>query len=446
MTDREFEQVVIKTIYANPTVAGKITPMLDETWFLDPDHKYIAKAIIKHNAAWGECPNAIEVKRALTDERSVAEFDTCMTIPDENVNTPYILKEIEEFVRRRMVKRVNDMAMEYCRTGNIKISLADEMATAESFTFDDKLGVDFLDEPNFLFDGIVANEKIFPMGVQTMDDMIGGGVHENSLVLLMSQTNAGKTLIQCSMAASMLLAGKKVLYLTFEDPELKIYQRIAQNLMDLTQNQLKTMTRENFLQRFEQVKQRCIGGRLKIKHQPEFTTNALMINSMLRELKEREHFEPEVIFIDYIGCMIPNGYSKDMNDNTRLTQVAMQVRAIATTYHLPVISAAQINRGGYGSADVGLDDAADSFGQMTKADAVFIVTRPPEMEKAGMYKIFLGKTRYGITGPTMTTIGVDTEKQRIYDLTQQQVSVFEEEHSDTYMATPDNGPDINDFI
>jgi len=259
-------------------------------------------------------------------------------------------------------------------------------------------------------------------------------------------TNIGKTLMLCSMAASMLLAGKKVLYLSFEDPELKIYQRIAQNLMDLTQSQLKTMTRDTFLQRFEQVKQRCIGGRLKIKHQPEFTTNALMINSMLKEYKEREHFEPDVIFIDYIGCMIPNGYSKDMNDNTRLTQVAMQVRAIATTYHLPIVSAAQVNRGGYGSADVGLDDAADSFGQMTKADAVFIITRPPEMEKAGMYKIFLGKTRYGITGPTMTTIGVDTEKQRIYDLTQQQVTLFEEETSDTYMAKPDDGPDINDFI
>lgn len=446
MTDREFEQVVIKTIYANPAVAGKITPLLDNSWFLDPDHKYIANAIIKHNAQWGETPNAIEVKRTLTDERSVAAFDACMAIPDENVNTKFILKEIEEFVRRRLVKKVNDKAMEYCRTGNCNVSLADEMATAESFSFDDRLGVDFLEEPNFLFDGIVANEKIFPMGVQTMDDMIGGGVHENSLVLLMAPTNVGKTLMLCSMGASMLLAGKKVLYLTFEDPELKIYQRIAQNLMDLTQTQLKTMTRDNFLQRFDQMKQCCLGGRLKIKHNPEFTTNALMINSMLKELKEREHFEPDVILLDYIGCMIPNGYSKDMNDNTRLTQVAMQVRAIATTYHLPIVSAAQVNRGGYGSSDVGLDDAADSFGQMTKADAVFIVTRPPEMEKAGMYKIFLGKTRYGITGPTMTTIGVDTEKQRIYDLTQQQVSVFEEETSDTYMARPDAGPDVNDFI
>lgn len=446
MTDREFEQVVIKTIYANPNVAGKITPLLDNSWFLEPDHKYIANAIIKHNAKWGETPNAIELKRSLTDERSVAAFDVCMSIPDDQVNTKYILNEIEEFVRRRLVKKVNDKAMEYCRTGICNVSLADEMATAESFSFDDKLGVDFLDEPDFLFDGIVANEKIFPMGVQTMDDMIGGGVHENSLVLLMAPTNVGKTLMLCSMASSMLLAGKKVMYITMEDPELKIYQRIAQNLMDLTQVQLKTMTRENFMQRFEQMKQRCLGGRLKIKHYPEFSTNALMINSMLKELKERERFEPDVILLDYIGCMIPNGYSKDMNDNTRLTQVAMQVRAIATTYHLPIVSAAQVNRGGYGSADVGLDDAADSFGQMTKADAVFIITRPPEMEKAGMYKIFLGKTRYGITGPTMTTIGVDTEKQRIYDLTQQQVTLFEEETSDTYMAKPDDGPDINDFI
>ena len=36
--------------------------------------------------------------------------------------------------------------------------------------------------------------------------------------------------------------------------------------------------------------------------------------------------------------------------------------------------------------------------------------------QGGMYKVALVKTRYGINGPTVTTIGVDIEKQRLQDL------------------------------
>ena len=32
MTDIEFEQIIIKTIYANPEVSGKIIPELDTGW------------------------------------------------------------------------------------------------------------------------------------------------------------------------------------------------------------------------------------------------------------------------------------------------------------------------------------------------------------------------------------------------------------------------------
>ena len=57
-----------------------------------------------------------------------------------------------------------------------------------------------------------------------------------------------------------------------------------------------------------------------------------------------------------------------------------------------------------------------SFDQVTKADAIFAITQPPELKQGGMYKVALVKTRYGINGPTVTTIGVDIEKQRLQDL------------------------------
>ncbi|MBQ1571572.1 MAG: hypothetical protein IIZ78_10640 [Clostridiales bacterium] len=449
MTDREFEQIIIKAIYANPSIASKVIPVLNDTWFFDPDHKYIARAIMKYRGDYGERPNAIEMKMLLTDPRSVAEFETCMAIPDEQVTTDFTINVIEEFVRRRLVKIVTDGAQEYARTGLKNTSFADDMATAESFSFDTNLGVDFLENPNFLYEGIVANEKIYPMGVKTMDDMIGGGLHEDSMTIFLAPTNVGKTLSFCSVAASLLLMNKRVLYITMEDSELKIYQRIAQNLMDLTQTELKTMTKEAFMKRFNMMKQRCMNGKLMIRHYPEFSTNPMMINAYIKELKEKNKFVPEVVIVDYIGCMVPNGKpGKDMNDNTRLMLVAMQMRAIATTYHFPLLTGAQVNRGGYGSADIGLDDVASSFDQVTKADAIFAITQPPELKAGGMYKVALVKTRYGINGPTVTTIGVDIEKQRLQDLSySEQTTAHDimEPAAEIPDTSATNEVDFNDF-
>jgi hypothetical protein len=115
--------------------------------------------------------------------------------------------------------------------------------------------------------------------------------------------------------------------------------------------------------------------------------------------------------------MIPNGRTNaDMNDNSKLRSVCEEVRAIGMDMGIPIISAAQANRGGYGKAEIGLDDAADSFGQTMKADVIFGVTQTPDLKSANMYTVKLLKTRYGQPPNPIVTIGVDIEKQRIYDL------------------------------
>ena len=56
MTDIEFEQIIIKTIYANPEVSGKIIPELDTGWFTNVDHKYIVNAILEYNSKFSAVP------------------------------------------------------------------------------------------------------------------------------------------------------------------------------------------------------------------------------------------------------------------------------------------------------------------------------------------------------------------------------------------------------
>jgi hypothetical protein len=123
------------------------------------------------------------------------------------------------------------------------------------------------------------------------------------------------------------------------------------------------------------------------------------------------------LVIDYIGCIIPNGRPNvNENDNSKLREICAQVRSIGMEMDIPVLSAAQSNRGGYSKGEIGLDDAADSFGQTMKADVIFGVTQSPELKEGNMYLVKLLKTRYGQPKCPLATIGVDIGKQRIFDL------------------------------
>lgn len=240
---------------------------------------------------------------------------------------------------------------------------------------------------------------------------------KNRLILSCPGTNVGKTLIMCALTTNFVLHGYRVLYVTFEDSENKIATRIAQNMFNITQQQYKVMSRDDFAKAFTKAKSIAGGDKLVIKEYPEGTVNALQIEALIKDLKDKKKFVPDVLVVDYIGCMIPNGKpNPNLNSNSLLTLAAQQIRALGMKYGFPVISASQTNRGGYNTAEISLSDAADSFGQNMKADAVFAVTQTPEMKDQGMYNVQLLKTRYGNQRGQFVTIGVDVEKQRIFDL------------------------------
>lgn len=417
MTDNEFEQVIIKTLYANPDVSSKVVPELDNSWFTNTDHKYIVDAIIDYNTRYSEMPNVIEVKRILKDERAVKEFEKCMEIADSDVNTPYILDEIQTFVRKRLGSRVCMAYTEYCASGKSKGSFADDMAYAESFSFDTKVGFSFFEEPEIIFNNIITNERLLPTGCKSLDEMIGGGLHTKALIEVMASTNVGKTLVLCSITSALVLGGWKVLYVSFEDSEVKVGQRIMQNIFDITQNELRALNKEAYAKLWKKRASGIGHNKLVIKEYSEGCINALAIKALIQELKEKRGFVLDALVIDYIGCMIPNGRpNPSENDNSKLREICAQVRSIGMEMNIPVLTAAQSNRGGYGKAELGLDDAADSFGQTMKADVIFGITQTPELKEANMYTVKLLKTRYGQPKSSVVTIGVDTAKQKIYDL------------------------------
>ena len=278
------------------------------------------------------------------------------------------------------------------------------------------MGLDYLEEMDRIYDEAIKNEVLVKTGLRTLDSMLMGGFHEKTLSLILSPTNVGKTLIMCSLATNILRLGKNVLYITFEDSELKIGARVTQNLCDVTQEQLKLMSKEDYIKCKEKFKN-AISSQLIIKEFPEGAINALAIKSLLKELREKKKFIPEIIFIDYIGCMVPNGRDNpNLNSNSIILKVAAQVRAISMEYGMPIVSAAQTNRDGFDSSTVKLSNTADSIGQTMKADFILGVAQTAEMKNQNLYSWEVNKTRFGNNKNDSYTVRVDIAKQRILDM------------------------------
>lgn len=327
--------------------------------------------------------------------------------------------EIEKFVKLKKLWAVAQNIIQYCKTPDDEKntdSFADQVVEAETYAFDDDLGFSFMDDPERLYEDVIKNEKIYGTGVKALDELLKGGSHEKALHVILAGTNIGKTMAMCSLSTSMLKAGYNVLYITFEDSENKIAKRVAQNLFDLTQDELKLMSREDYIKCWNKYKL-LIKQNLRIKEFPEDCTNAMQLSAFIKKLIERKKFTPDIVFIDYIGCMIPNGrMNANINTNTKLQLIAMQTRAISMKFGFPIWTGAQLNREGYGSASVDLNNVADSFAQMMKADGILAFTQSPEYLANGYFDVEIVKTRFGNNKHEHRTVRVDIDKQRIFDI------------------------------
>ena len=87
--------------------------------------------------------------------------------------------------------------------------------------------------------------------------------------------------------------------------------------------------------------------------------------------------------------------------------------------NVPIVSATQTTRSGYGSSDVELTDTSESFGLPATADLMFALISTDEAEGLGQIMVKQLKNRYN--DPTIFKrfiIGIDRAKMRLYDCEQ----------------------------
>jgi hypothetical protein len=231
-------------------------------------------------------------------------------------------------------------------------------------------------------------------------------------------TGAGKSLFMCHVAASTLMQGRNVLYITMEMAEERIAERIDANLMNITMSELKVIDKTAYDNRMSKISGKT-HGKLIIKEYPTAGAHSGHFRALIEELKIKRDFTPDLLIIDYLNicssARMKMGAS--VNSYTYIKSIAEELRGLAVEYAVPLLTATQTTRGGYDNSDVSLTDTSESFGLPATADLMFALIRSEELDELNQVMIKQLKNRYADPSKYKRfVVGIDRDKMKLYDV------------------------------
>ena len=298
-------------------------------------------------------------------------------------------------------------------------AIPDILTKALSVTFDTNVGHDYFENVEERYDFYHLKEDKIPFNIELLNTITKGGVPRKSLNIILAGTGVGKSLAMCHFAADALAQGKNVLYITLEMAEEKIAERIDANLFDVDISTLTDLSKDAFINKAHIVNQKT-HGKLIIKEYPTAVAHVGHFRSLLNELKMKKKFTPDVIYIDYLNICSSSrikGLGGSINTYSMIKAIAEEIRGLAVEYNVPIWSATQVTRTGFGNSDVEITDTSESFGLPATADLMIALISTEQLE--GMNQIMVKQLKNRYNDPTENKrfcVGIDRSKMRLYDV------------------------------
>jgi archaellum biogenesis ATPase FlaH len=247
-----------------------------------------------------------------------------------------------------------------------------------------------------------------------------GGLPNKTLNIALAGTGVGKSLFMCHVASSVLLQGKNVLYITLEMAEERIAERIDANLLNVPIQDIIELPKNIFETKVNNIAKKT-QGTLIIKEYPTASAHSGHFKGLITELALKKSFRPDIIFIDYLNICASSRFKggSNINSYTLVKSIAEELRGLAVEFNVPIMSATQTTRSGFGSSDVELTDTSESFGLPATADLMFALISTEDLEGLGQILVKQLKNRYN--DPTIHkrfVVGIDRAKMRLYDVEQ----------------------------
>ena len=421
------EHLILKNLIHNDEYCRTTLPYLNTKYFSDNTERVVFEEI----ANFVERYNSLPTREALTielDNRTnisdkeysdIAEYISTL-VKQEEEDKDWLVDTTEKFCQEKALYNaiMDSIQIIDGKENQDKGAIPEILTEALSVSFDPNIGHDFIDDAESRFEFYHKKEERIPFDLDYLNKITKGGLPKKSLTVLMAGTGVGKSLAMCHFAGANMLDGKNVLYITMEMAEERIAERIDANLLNVTMDELHQLPALMYAKKIEKVKGKT-SGKLVVKEYPTSSAGVGHFRHLLNELKLKKSFVPDIIYIDYLNICASSRMrmSGGVNSYTYIKAIAEEIRGLAVEFKVPVVTATQVNRSGYGDSDFGLEDTSESFGLPATTDLMLALISTEEMENMNQILIKQLKNRYGDPSTYKRfAVGIDRPKMRLYDL------------------------------
>ena len=388
---QNLNRVILRSLLNNESYLRKVIPFLKPNYFegsLKVIFKQIGAFVDKHNTL----PTLEAFRIDLEQDEKLSDdmfTEISAMLPEifspADVDEDFLLEKTEKWCQERAIHigLMKSIDILDGKDENLtKNAIPDILTEALGVAFDSYVGHDYIDNAEERYEFYTRDEEKLPFDLDNFNKITKGGLPDKTLNIALAGTGVGKSLFMCHVAASSMLQGKNVLYITMEMAEERIAERIDANLLDIPIDQLDKLPKTMFTEKVNAIAKKTV-GKLIVKEYPTGAAHVGHFRALLKELKLKRSFEPDIVFIDYLNICSSSrmkAMGGAINSYTYVKAIAEELRGLAVEFAVPLVSATQTTRSGYGNSDPGLEDTSESFGLPATADLMFALISNEELE------------------------------------------------------------------
>ena len=436
----DMPSVILQHFFTNDEYMRKVVPFMEPTYF-EGVHQHLFKEYVKFVAKYNSIPSQSSFRVSLQEsdanipeEMFVRALDILPDLftKDNETDTNWLIDNTEAWCQDRALFNAVMESISIIDGKHqtlTKNALPDILSKALAVTFDTNIGHDYAQDAEARHEFYTTVEERVPFDLDMFNTITKNGLPNKTLNILLAGPGVGKSLFMCHFAASNLAQGKNVLYITMEMAEERIAERVDANLIDVDLDQIEKLSKEVFVNKVNKVASKT-QGKLIIKEYPTASAHVGHFRALLNELKLKKKFVPDVVYIDYLNICASSRIKSmggSVNSYSYIKSIAEEIRGLAGEFNIPIVSATQTTRAGFGNSDPDLTDTSESFGLPATADFMVALITNDELDASNQVMVKQLKNRYRDWRlNTRFCVGINRAKMKLEDVEQQDLGLVKE--------------------
>jgi len=414
---RKFQRKILSFIYQHPELILSFVSMIKGEYFA-PGLDIIADGMVRFTTKYKRVPSDDELVAFIGP--ADCTLQTKKTIKriisiKSKMTMEFLTDQLREFAKYHAVREAIIKGAAILQDGDDPKQIVDliskSIRTGESLT---NVGVDLAKDWKTR---IIAREMAegsptaVSTGLKGLDRSMNGGLDIGELGVVLGIPKGFKTGTLVNLGVAALNQGKIVVHYTLEISEDKTALRYERRVSGLTRKDLSIHWRK--LRKSLGIV-RKLGGKLIIKGYPIKSASVVDIQAHIDLLKSKGII-PDVIIVDYGDLVKPAPGFREKRD--QLSQIYIDLRAMAQSNRARVWTASQSNRKGIGREIIGIEHIAEDIGKVAIADVVIALCQTEEERQLSepRARIFIAANREGEEGGIIYTT-IDYDRMRIREV------------------------------